>query len=539
MKNLIILSKKRRPVFNIMSVSCFVTRIGVLIKKSCLSIEQINKIKSLLHVIKIKTIKKLGRNIDIKNEADLCEEIFLSEPMLRLGRFLPFCKLGLGDYKFINKIGNGKSLPRKILSTTLKLNNNQKCVYKWLLSNIYTPEKISSGSASCILVLGTGAGKTYMGLKLIHRFAKKTLIIVPSNSVMERWKEVVGEIFPGISIGEYSSHRHKDGDIVLMIINSLSTKKTFTFGSGLSGKTIESGKYLSKFGFIIYDEIHNYSSAKFRRAFWKTNFKYRLGLTATPDMRSDDMDVIYKAHMGNLIFGNKIPGYNIDSRQNKGQTVIPIRYYGPPEYTQIIRNPKLNTIWYLKMIQQICADPYRNKFLAQKTKELIDEGRNIFIFFLERKFSSGLRKILTEIGVNFEIDEGKILIGGSKKKDLDRAKKSRVILTTYGYGWQGISYTHMDTIIFATPQKSELKQKQTMGRILGMRGDPNKDRIIVDIIDAETPLRFQWFKRKKNYDDPESDFNVTDYTDISWESLDDNAENSDEQKSENNDYSID
>jgi superfamily II DNA or RNA helicase len=499
-------------------IQALMTQLGCLFSVKELETKKVDIQKAEKKLVIRKTTIRRGKNgkeiRDIKTAA-MFRYIKNSkgDKFFCIPRFAPFELLGLdSSVEIVNKISGGKFIEPEKLESQLKLNENQAVIKKWLLEHIYCDSRIKKGRASCILVMGTGAGKTYMGLDLIRQFKKKTLIIVPSDAVMRPWRDALTFNFSGLIIGEYSCHKKKDGHVVIMVINS-ALRDTFVLGT----RTVSKSTWFSEFGFVIYDEIHNYSSASFRQVFWSTNFKYTLGLTATPDMRADSMDDVYKIHIGSLIRGVDVPGYNPQLLKVKGLFVQPVKYHGPSEYTKTIMNPSTGTIWHLKMVQSVCQDPYRNQFVVEKMKKLLAEGRNVFVFFLERTVSTRLEDLLRKNKIEFENDNVKTLIGGAKNEDLEKAKRSRVILTTYGYGWQGISYVQMDAIIFLTSQKSELKQRQTMGRILGLRGDPNKDRIIYDIIDSDTPMRAQYYRRKKIYDDMNFTINepeVINYTDI-------------------------
>jgi superfamily II DNA or RNA helicase len=495
-----------------------ITQSGLLIRAD--QVSNLKEIEQKVVVRKILVRRVRGKIIKTPIWANLYRymEDGKGRKILCLARFVPIgLVLPVGITRLIvQKQGSGEEIPREKFkhispvcgARLAEQKKQQGIIKKWLLDNIYTRERQKLGRASCILVLGTGIGKTYIGIDMMRIFGRKTLIVVPSDSVLEGWRGAITEMFPNIVIGEYSCKKKRDGDIVLMVINSVAANNEFMVG----GAKISCRAYFSRFGFVIYDEIHNYSSRGFRKAFWKTNFMYGLGLTATPNMRSDSMDDVYKMHMGSLVYGAKIPGY-IPLRIETRKLVYPVRYYGPEEYTKVIKNPTTGDVWHLKMIQQVCSDPARNMVVVEKVKELLGRGRNVYLYFMERDFSGALEKLLKAENIGFSSDI-KTLIGGAKKEDLDRAKKARVILTTYSYGWQGISYCQMDAIIFVTSQKSELKQRQTMGRILGMRGDPKKDRIIIDIIDWNTPLRGQWYRRKKVYDDPEIGFETMEYEDF-------------------------
>lgn len=122
----------------------------------------------------------------------------------------------------------------------------------------------------------TGAGKTYLGLKLIEKEKLSPfLIVVPTVELLSQWKERIKKYYPdtvitGIGGGEkYNGYTNTlDPNckrVTIAIINSIRKHK-------LNVKT------------LILDEIHHYSSlAPVNYKIWNNiSFKYILGLSATP-----------------------------------------------------------------------------------------------------------------------------------------------------------------------------------------------------------------------------------------------------------------
>jgi len=332
-----------------------------------------------------------------------------------------------------------------------------------------------------VLVMNTGLGKTYVAAHKIKKIKRKTLIIVPSKNILEEWIKAF-TYYTNITIGCYYSEKKIDGDVVIMTVQS-AMGDVFKFPDG----DIKYYNYFSKFGFSIYDEIHSYTSNKRENIFWRINTKFSLGLTATPCENSMKLDIIFEKHCGDLIYANDIEAFNPESIKWYGE-IHPIKYYGLPKNTEKLINSVNGWTSHGLMVKQFIADENRNNVIIDLVERLYKNNRNIFIFFELREYAFTLsEKINERLKIQKEDrDELSILMGGASKDDIENSHASQIILTTYGWGYQGLSIPKMDTIIFATPRKA--KMAQIIGRILRKSGDPTIKRHIYDIIDCNTDL---------------------------------------------------
>jgi type I site-specific restriction endonuclease len=363
----------------------------------------------------------------------------------------------------------------------INVSDNQAVVYNHLLNNIFTEQNANNGIGSCVLVMATGMGKTYTSGKLISGLKVPTLIIVPKISILNEWMKMF-KWFDGEPIGRYFTDAKEDGNIVVMTIES-ALNDEYKFGDTI----IKWDQYFTKFGLVIYDEVHNYPTNKYKDIFWRTNFKYRLGLTATPDERTDKMDIYYKWHLNTVVHSNQIEGWISNEEPKWTGTVIAINYYGPIEYTHKLTNDN-GWLSVSKMVKQFSRDIYRNKLITNTIDDMLTRHRNVYIFSEHRDYI---------IDISAKYDSSSIMMGGITDDEFEEAKNKSVIFITYGYGKEGISIPKMNAIVFAHPRKS--KMNQIIGRILRMGGDENISREIVDIIDYKTSLKSQFSQRKEEY----------------------------------------
>lgn len=421
------------------------------------------------------------------------------------------------EIKFINNMDTPHAIPDDHLIDGIILDENQVVVSKYLNNNLFNisnnlllssdNNKLSENKGRLVLVMNTGLGKTYVAAHKIKKVKLKTLIIVPSKNILEEWMKALS-YYTNLRVGCYFSNKKLDGDVVIMTVQSamsdifkFSNKSKNSYSSSDKNKYITEDikyyDYFKLFGFVIYDEIHSYVSGKRETVFWRINTKYCLGLTATPDENSMKLDIIFEKHCGNILYATKINGFNPQSIKWSG-FVYPIRYHGLPEHTKKLTNPSTGWTSHGEMVKQFINDENRNTVIVDLVERLHKEGRNIFIFFELREYAFSLsKKINDRLGLHREdSNELSILMGGSTKEDIDKSQSSQIILTTYGWGFQGLSIPKMDTIIFATPRKA--KMIQIIGRILRKSGDTSIKRHIYDIIDFNTEIGKNQYNYRKN-----------------------------------------
>lgn len=392
--------------------------------------------------------------------------------------------------------------------TTIKLFDYQKVIHDYFIDEIYRPDttdpedQLNRGG---VLVLDTGRGKTYTAGAIMRSLAVKTLIIAHNSGGQTEWEKMLVH-FPRLKIGYYSSKKKQDGDVVIMVINS-AMRDNFKFG-----KTVLSrDAYFKLFGFVIFDEVPCYLSEKRRKLFWNTNFKYVLGLTATPDENVNDWDPIYQMHLGPLIYAENLPGFSVEE-QEWDYTVRVINYYGPPEYTKQLISDKTGMTVCTWMDRQLVEDPYRNQMILNIIQEWYDAGEFIFVFggtcSVLIKFRDLIIKKLELPAYLPEVDDNapekapplvRSIMGGVKQADKNEAAATaRIILTTYQYGTMSVSIGKMTRGIRLTSRRRG--SKQLGGRLTRADGDPSIPRILADIVDQNTSLKKQYPDRRKDYE---------------------------------------
>lgn len=420
---------------------------------------------------------------------------------------------------------------------------NQELIHNHIMEHYFNQSNVNMGNAGVILNLDTGQGKSYLAMAIMKTLQRKTLIVCHSFAVANDWiyKNLTNEFTN--KIGQYNGKNKTDGDVVVILINSIVTDNDFditlteeelrAYNSRYGGSDPPARKmrknnkfklklsavnYFKRFGLVIYDECHKYCSRVYKETFKIATAEYMLGLSATPEIST--FYKIAQWGIGPILEADKIPGYSSIDVKFTG-VVKRIKYYGPEDFTQIKINQKTELPCFTSCVSGIVEDPYRMSMVAKIVYELSMEYYNIFIMGDRREYAKQIQSVvrtiqeehhvtlrnelcvLTENNARMITDYlssnfSMAIMGGSAESDMTLAEnKANIIFTTYQYMDTGKSIPKMTAIVLATPRKRNIKQ--AIGRILRLGSDTSIVRSIVDIVDMKTIAKNQWNTRKQFY----------------------------------------
>ena len=139
----------------------------------------------------------------------------------------------------------------------------------------------------------TGAGKTVVGmLALKWCFSQKipALVLVPSKTLLHQWADEIEQTFPRVRLlkaGD-NNNRWKERlmlEAFLSASDETPTVTVATSGTASSDAFIKRSKSMGTC-LLIADEVHNFGANRASKIL-ELPFKYRLGLSATPDRYGD------------------------------------------------------------------------------------------------------------------------------------------------------------------------------------------------------------------------------------------------------------
>lgn len=361
------------------------------------------------------------------------------------------------------KIGNGRDINIEFKASLRD--------YQVNIINAFLEESKKSGCG--LLDIHCGAGKTVMGLNIISRLKKKTLIIVHKEFLLNQWIERIEQFLPDAKIGKIQGKiiDIEGKDIVIGMLQSLSMKEY----SDIS--------FDKEFGLTIIDECHHISAEVFCRSLFKIVTKYMLGLSATMN-RKDGLTKVFKMFIGDVV-------YQLKNTTKHDVLVKTIQYKNSdPDFSETVYNFKGQT-HYSIMIRKLCEFNHRTEFILNVLQDIIKEGNQNQIMILAHN-----RSLLTYFHDAIQsrnIASVGYYVGGMKEKALKETENKKIVIATYAMAEEGLDIKGLSCLIMATP-KTDITQ--AVGRILRIKHD---EPLVVDIVDQHDIFQKQYMKRRRFY----------------------------------------
>jgi superfamily II DNA or RNA helicase len=370
-----------------------------------------------------------------------------------------------------NKLTNPKSVNLNFIK---ELRPKQLPIVAKYLDVVAPKNGIDNGGGGIISV-PCGYGKTVLALYIAAKLNVKTLVIVHKGFLLDQWKERIEEFLPNTEIGRIQAKvaNIENKDIVIGMLQSISMKEY-------------DESIFKDFGLVIYDECHHLGAEVFSKALLKTNFKYLLGLSATPT-RLDGLSKVFEWYLGDIV-------YSIKKRETENVDVKVIKYYdSDPKYSKVVLNQMRKPCMPI-MITNITKFNKRLVLVINELKWCLEDGRKILLLSDRRDHLTELKKEIDKI----EGYTAGFYLGGMKACDLEQTEEADVILGTFSMASEGFDCRYpLNTIILASP-KSNIEQ--SVGRILRQEAKHRtKVPLIIDIDDDFSLFARQTIKRIKYY----------------------------------------
>lgn len=131
-----------------------------------------------------------------------------------------------------------------------------------------------------VVILPTGAGKSFIAIKAIEDAGRSALVVAPTLDLVEQWLRLLRE--------------HFDAEVGA-IGGGLFDPRALTVAT-YDSAAIHMERLGNQYGLVVFDEVHHLPSQMYRWAAEASLAPYRLGLSATPD-RPDGLH----EHLADLI----------------------------------------------------------------------------------------------------------------------------------------------------------------------------------------------------------------------------------------------
>jgi hypothetical protein len=491
------------------------TQRGIAIPAGVLTAQELTRLKKRL------TVTSVGFG-DRKTTMQ-CFTIDRKARMMYVARMSGLLELSRMGYEVTPALPEGEPLGTDVSDIKLELKDYQVPIVDFLLKKAYSDEAIRLGMGSAYLDLQPGKGKTFIIMKLIQTFGRKSLVVVPGKELIVQTVNTLRTMFPTLIIGEYWSKTKTDGDIVVMTTRSAASMDEYTFlpmppknpaggyfalPKGTKPVTVKSTDYFRRFGFSAFDEVHTYCTSENQSIFMRAACKRTLGCSGTTNEREDKMDEVAYKHIGKPIAGGHLMAPVLAAQQERAREagVAPpkdwkfeaycMRYNGPRDFTETLTSAE-GTVSCPMMVSQFSKDPWRSQWLVDIVCQCVREGHQTFVMTdrteLAKLTWEYLKTAFTED--ELDVDDGLraagIITGKTKDRDRAAARQSRVIVGSYQCIGTGLSYDEFSAVVFFHPRKN--KFRQFLNRIFREGGDRDRKRVAYYLQDNATSIKSQYY----------------------------------------------
>lgn len=328
-----------------------------------------------------------------------------------------------------------------------------------------------------LLLSPTASGKSFIIYLLVRYYAKRTLIIVPTTSLVSQLASDFADY--GFDSDAYV-HRVFAGQ------DKGSTKPiTITTWQSIYKLPKE---FFANFDVVIGDEAHLFKAKSLTSILAKIpSARYRFGFTGTLD-GTQTHKLVLEGLFGpvrKVISTKEL----IDKKHLSEFTIKSIVLSYPEEVRKMITRASD----YQSEIDFLVKLEARNKFIRNLALSL--EGNTLLLFQFVEKHG----KILYDKLSNDAIDRKVFFVSGSvdgeereQIRKIVENESNAIIVASFGTFSTGVNIKNLHNIIFASPSKSRIRNLQSIGRGL-RKSDTKTAATLYDIADD-----MSW-KSKKNY----------------------------------------
>jgi superfamily II DNA or RNA helicase len=326
-----------------------------------------------------------------------------------------------------------------------------------------------------LMLSPTASGKSFIIYLLTRYYNAKTLIIVPTTSL-------VSQLYSDFADYGFDSntnvHRVFGGQ-------DKQTDRPITISTWQSIYKLDK-KYFEQFDIIIGDEAHLFKAKSLTSIMSKlSKTKYRFGFTGTLD-GTQTHKLVLEGLFGKVrqvtTTAKLIEEKHLAEFQIKAIIL---------KYPDIIRQG-LRTADYQTEIDFLVRFPPRNRFIKNLVLSL--EQNTLILFQFVEKHGEVLYDMITK-----ETDRPVYFVSGKVEgeereeiRKIVEKSNNAIIVASSGTFSTGVNIRNLHNIIFSSPSKSKIKNLQSIGR--GLRKSETKEiATLYDIADDLT------WKNRKNY----------------------------------------
>jgi hypothetical protein len=326
-----------------------------------------------------------------------------------------------------------------------------------------------------LMLSPTSSGKSFIIYLITRYYAKRTLIIVPTTSLVS---QLASDFADYGFVSDKFVHRIYAGQ-------DKQTDKPITVSTWQSIYKLPK-KYFEQFDVVIGDEAHLFKAKSLTSIMSKLGgCKYRFGFTGTLDGTQTNKLVLEG------LFGvvRKVTTTSELMEQNYVSKffikAIVLKY--PDEIKK-----QLTKSNYQAELDYLVRNESRNNFIKNLALSL--KGNTLILFQFVEKHGDILHDMIKQ-ATNQPVYYVYGGVDGDEREEIRRiveTQQNAIIVASSGTFSTGVNIRNLHNIIFSSPSKSKIRNLQSIGR--GLRKSDSKDNAtLYDIADDLT------WKNKKNY----------------------------------------
>ena len=302
-----------------------------------------------------------------------------------------------------------------------------------------------------LLLSPTASGKSLIIYLLARYYNKKTVIIVPTTSLVEQMAKDFKDYGYDKEICKiYSGQPVFDSDITITTWQSFSK----------APKNV-----LESFDVVVGDEAHLFKAQTLKGILEKMkNTAVRIGTTGTLDGSE-----VHRLQLEGLFGPVKkvISSYQLMEEGTIANINIDC---------VILRHTKQPKMKYQEEMDYLVSHQGRNQFITNLVASL--KGNTLVLFQYVEKHGEVLYKML-----DGRVEDLHYVFGGTDTEDRENVREvveqsnNSVILASYGTFSTGVNIKRIDNIVFASPSKSRIRNLQSIGRGLRKAEGKNSMRL--------------------------------------------------------------
>lgn len=325
-----------------------------------------------------------------------------------------------------------------------------------------------------LLVSPTGSGKSLIIYSLLRHYQKKTLIIVPTISLVSQM------------ISDFRDYAKKDPkfdvDKLCHPIYSgqdKTTKKPIVISTWQSLYKLPKD-YFKDYEVVIGDEVHLFKATSLKSIMEKlVNAKYRFGTTGTLD-GTQTHKLVLEGLFGQVF--SVTTTKNLMDKKQLSELKINCLVLKYSEETRRINK----ILKYQDEIKYLILNKKRNVFIRNLAISM--KSNTLVLFQFVESHGKVLHSLIQKKVAETDPTRKVFFVSGETDGDIREdirkitdKEKNAIIVASSGVFSTGINIKNLDNIIFASPTKSRIKTLQSIGRALRI-GNSDK-ATLYDIVD--------------------------------------------------------